>query len=194
MIREVTPADAPAIRAIYAPYVEETNITFELEVPAVEEVRERIDEKRDYPWFVCERDGEVVGYAYGGPIRKRAAYRWAVETSVYVRAGDQELGVGRALYTALLDCLQVQGYQDAYAVITVPNPGSEAFHEAMGFDRLVRFPAMGYKRGEWSDVEWWHRALGEHPDDPADPLSLAAAKRREAWDEAIERAESLLEA
>lgn len=193
MIRLATSDDAAGIRAIYAPYVAETTVTFEQEPPSVAAVADRIRETTaNYPWFVCELDGQVVGYAYGGRLRKRDAYRWAVETSVYVDRDRQGAGIGRAVYTALLDCLRAQGYQDAYAVLTVPNPGSEAFHEAMGFAELAGFPALGYKHGEWCDVAWWRSELGEHPDDPADPLPTQAVKGREEWSTAIERAESLL--
>ncbi len=195
MIRLSTPGDAAAIRGIYAPYVRETSITFEERVPSESEFRERIDSTQPaYPWFVCELDGAVVGYAYAGPLRKRAAYRWVVETSVYVGESATGQGVGRALYTALLDCLERQGFADAYAVITVPNPRSVDFHDRMGFERAVRFPAMGYKRGEWSDVEWWRRSLGTRAAEPPEPLSVPEVKQRSGWDAAIERAESLLRA
>jgi phosphinothricin acetyltransferase len=194
MLRLATPDDAAAVRAIYAPFVRETSITFEDAVPDEPTIRDRIESKRaTYPWFVCELDGEVVGYAYAGSLRKRAAYRWVVETSVYVRESAQGRGVGRALYTALLDCLQVQRFLHAYAVVTVPNPRSVDFHDRMGFERVAAFPAMGYKRGGWHDVEWWHRQLGELPADPAQPLTVDAARCREAWAAAIERAESLLQ-
>lgn len=193
MIRPATPEDAAALRAIYAPYVEEATVTFERTVPSVKAVRDRIRAKTDYPWFVCELDGGVVGYTYAGKLRKRAAYQWAAETSVYVDRVRRGEGIGRSLYTALLECLAIQGFQDAYAVVTVPNAESETFHESMGFEELVRFPDQGYKGGEWCDVAWWRRELGDHPADPEAPLPMADAKGRNDWNVAIERAESLLE-
>ncbi|WP_435193766.1 GNAT family N-acetyltransferase [Natronomonas sp. EA1] len=183
-LREVTPGDAAAIRAVYAPYVEETAITFEEAVPAVEAFRNRIATKTErFPWYVCEADGELLGYAYGGAWRSRAAYRWSTETSIYLRESAQGQGVGTALYTALLDSLAAQGYQSAYAVITLPNPGSVAFHERFGFEEVGVMPDAGYKHGGWHDVAWWHRALGEHPADPPEPLSPADA--RDAWERAL---------
>lgn len=195
MLRLADPEDAPAIRAIYEPYVRETSITFEESVPSVAEVRERIEAKQPaYPWLVCELDGEVVGYAYAGPLRERAAYRWVVETSVYVDRAAEGQGVGRAVYSALLDALELQRYLDAYAVITVPNPRSTDFHERMGFERVVGFPAMGYKHDAWADVEWWRYPLAEKPDAPAQPRPVDAIAGSDAWREAIERAESHLQA
>jgi phosphinothricin acetyltransferase len=194
MLRLATPDDAAAVRAVYAPFVRETSITFEETVPDETDIRDRIVSKQGtYPWFVCELDGEVVGYAYAGALRKRAAYRWAVETSVYVRESAQGEGVGRALYTLLLDCLDRQGFCDVYAVVTVPNPRSTEFHARMGFERVAQFPSMGYKRGGWHDVEWWHRSLGTRPETPDEPLSVTDAKRRSGWEAAVERAESLLD-
>lgn len=194
MIRLATPEDAAAIREIYAPYVEESTVTFELDVPTVETIRRRVLAKTvAYPWFVCEREGRVVGYAYAGPLRERAAYQWLVETSVYVDRSEQGERVGRALYTALLDCLSVQGFRDAYAVITVPNLQSVGFHESMGFDRVAHFARMGYKGGEWCDVEWWRRPLGDRSSDPTEPAPPDAVKDSEAWRTAIERGESVFD-
>lgn len=193
MLRLATPGDAAGIRGVYAPYVRTTSITFEESVPGRAEIRDRIEAKQPtYPWFVCELDGEISGYAYAGSLRKRAAYRWVVETSVYVRASAEGAGVGRALYTLLLDVLERQGFHDAYAVITVPNPRSIDFHERMGFERAVRFPSMGFKQAAWHDVEWWRRPLADRESTPEEPLSVDEVKRRSGWDRAIERAESLL--
>lgn len=194
MIRLATPEDAATIWEIYAPYVEESTVTFELDVPSVETIHDRVRAKTTaYPWFVCEWDGRVVGYAYAGPFRERAAYQWLVETSVYVDQSEQRKRVGQALYTALLDCLSVQGFRDAYAVITVPNPQSIGFLESMGFDRVAHFPTMGYKGGEWCDVEWWRRPLGNRSSDPTEPVTPNGVKDSEAWRAAIERGESVLE-
>lgn len=194
MLRLASPDDAAAVREIYAPYVRETSITFEERLPDVDTIERRIRSKLPaYPWFVCKLDGELAGYAYAGPLREREAYRWVVETSVYVRRSAEGRGVGRALYTALLDCLETQGYCDAYAVITVPNPRSLDFHERMGFEHVARFPAQGFKHGAWHDVEWWRRSLAERSDSPGEPTSIEDVKRRNGWGAAIERAESLLD-
>ena len=186
-LRAATESDLPAIRDIYEPFVEETAITFAYDPPTVSDLAAKLRTKTQYPWLVCELDGDVVGYAYAGPIRERDAYQWGVETSIYVDPDFQRRGVARGLYTALLDILERQGYVTAYAVVTTPNPASIAFHESFGFERVGRFERMGYKHGEWYDVEWWSRELRPHPDDPAEPLSVATAQTREWWSEALTR-------
>lgn len=182
-LRLATPDDAAAVRRIYAPFVADTPITFEQEVPPADDLRGRIEETLPgYPWLVCERDGRVVGYAYAGPVRKRAAYQWSVELSVYVDPDAQRRGVARALYTALLGLLAEQGYRNAFAVMTRPNGASAAFHESFGFESAGVLAAAGYKNGDWHDVEWLQRRLGDagpddDPDDddpPEPPRSLDA--------------------
>ena len=185
-IRLATRDDAEAIADIYRPYVEETAITFELEPPTADEIRDRLEKKlSDYPWLVCEHDGEVVGYAYAGAVRKREAYQWSVESSVYVAESAHRNGVARGLYESLFALLDLQGYLNVYAVVTLPNPGSVALHEAFGFEHDARFEKMGYKSGEWHDVGWWSLSLGEHPEGPSPPLSLSAAQEREGWADAL---------
>ena len=184
-LRAATESDLPAIRAIYEPFVEQTAITFASDPPTLSDLETKLRKKTHHPWLVCELDGSVVGYAYAGPIRERDAYRWSVETSIYVAPDFQRRGVARGLYTALLEILERQGYVTAYAVVTTPNPASIAFHESFGFERAGRFDRLGYKHGSWHDVEWWERRLRPHPDDPDDPLSIATAQTRQWWDEAL---------
>ncbi|WP_336135296.1 GNAT family N-acetyltransferase [Natronomonas amylolytica] len=176
--RIATRSDAEAIAAIYRPYVEETAITFEETPPEAEDIATRIAETVEtYPWFVAERDGAVVGYAYTGELRKRAAYRWTVELSVYVDRERRGEGIGSALYDALLATLERQGFRSAYGVVTLPNPGSVAFHETWGFERAALLPEAGYKLGEWHDVAWYERALGDgRPDDPTEPTPFSACR------------------
>jgi phosphinothricin acetyltransferase len=178
-LRLARPADAPAVRRIYAPAVEETAVSFATEVPDVAALESKIATTLPaYPWLVCVRDDAVVGYAYGGPFRERDAYRWTVELSVYVDAAARGEGVGRALYEALLDLLSAQGYASAYGVVTLPNPASVALHERLGFERVGTFDDVGFKRDEWHDVGWWRRHL---PDpaapDPPRPLSEVSDDR-----------------
>ncbi|MEF8808114.1 GNAT family N-acetyltransferase [Natronomonas sp.] len=176
--RLATRSDAEAIAAIYRPYVEETAITFEETPPDADEIAARItDTVETYPWFVAERKGAVVGYAYAGKLRKRAAYRWVVELSVYVDRERRGEGIGSALYDALLATLERQGFRSAYGVVTLPNPGSVAFHEAWGFEQAALLPEAGYKLGEWHDVAWYERGLGDgRPDDPAEPTPFSACR------------------
>ncbi|GGN12733.1 arsinothricin resistance N-acetyltransferase ArsN1 family B [Halarchaeum nitratireducens] len=185
-LRLATPDDAAAIRRIYAPYVAETAITFETAPPSVAACRERIAETLpDYPWLVCERDGDVVGYASAGPIRAYGAFEWAVESTVYVTESAQRRGIGRALYEALLALLDRQGYVVVYAVVTLPNEASVALHESLGFEHEGTFSGMGYKHGAWHDVGWWSYALGERPADPDPPRPLTALRGREAWNDVL---------
>ncbi|MFC5971561.1 arsinothricin resistance N-acetyltransferase ArsN1 family B [Halomarina salina] len=161
-LRPATPDDAAAIRRIYAPFVEETAVSFEADPPTVDEMRDRIESKPPaYPWLVAEGGSGVVGYAYAGRFASRAAYRWAVECSVYVAPDAHRGGVGGALYTGLLDLLARQGYRTAYAGMTVPNEASAGLHSAMGFTPVGTFENAGYKRGSWHDVQWWQRGLGD---------------------------------
>jgi phosphinothricin acetyltransferase len=156
VIRIATPADAAAIGTIYAPYVRETPITFETEVPSDAEIAGRIERTLvSHPWLVCEHDTSVVGYAYGGAYRTRAAYQWSVEVTVYVRRECHRSGIGRALYTSLLELLRLQGFFNAYAVITVPNAGSVGLHESLGFSRAGVTQRVGFKLGHWHDVGTW---------------------------------------
>ncbi len=174
IIRLASRGDAEAIAAIYAPYVRETAACFEVVPPDSVEMARRVEETgHAYPWLVAEKGGEVVGYAYATRHRPRRAYQWCTEVSVYVKPGGHRRGVGRRLYDPLLDLLRVQGFVNAYAVITLPNPGSVAFHEALGFHHFTVFPAIGYKLGRWHDVGWYLKVLAPHPAGPTDPLSMA---------------------
>lgn len=115
--------------------------------------------------------GEVQGYAYAGRHRERAAYQWAVDTSVYVRADARGRGVGRALYAALFDQLVALGYFQAFAGIALPNAGSVALHESVGFAPLGVYRNVGYKFGAWHDVGWWQKSLQPLRAEPAAPAS-----------------------
>ncbi|AEH35939.1 GNAT family N-acetyltransferase [Halopiger xanaduensis] len=174
-IRVATPDDAAAVRDIYAPFCESTAVTFEETPPTAAEVAERIESTlEEYPWLVCEIDGEVAGYAYAHRLRERRAYDWVVELSIYVAEDARQSGVGRALYESLFAVLERQGIRDAYAVTTLPNPETVGFHEKMGFERVGDFPAVGYTEDEWRDVAWWRRSIGEKGDAPDRPRSFAA--------------------
>lgn len=177
MIRHARPADAGEILRIYAPIVLTTPISFETELPSNEEIARRIRVYSDTgPWLVDERDGRVAGYAYAGSHRARAAYRWSVETSVFVDADLRTGGVGRGLYEALFRLLAEQGFARCFAGITLPNPASVGFHEALGFEPIGVFRRIGYKLDAWHDVGWWQRDLPVS-DPPFPPVTLDRVKQ-----------------
>ena len=169
MIRAAAPADAAAVAAVYSPYVLDTVASFEDMPPTAAEMAARI--RGGHVWLVTELAGEVVGFAYGGPHRARAAYRWSVEVSVYVAASATGRGLGRALYDELLPLLGRLGYVTAFAGITLPNAASVGLHEAMGFTPVGVFGNVGFKHGAWHGVGWWEYPLRTPSQDPAEPRS-----------------------
>lgn len=151
-VRDATAGDAAACAVVYAPYVVSTAVSFELEPPDAEALAERIREaQQHYAWLVLVEDARVVGYAYAGPWRSRAAYRFTGEASVYVEAQQRVRGGGRLLYEQLLDRLSALGYRMVIAVAAEPNPASAALHHSVGFSRAGTLPAIGYKFGAWHD-------------------------------------------
>lgn len=184
-IRLATLDDAAAVQAIYAPYCH-TPISFETEPPGVEAMRGRLAKVlAQYPWLVCEDGGDIVGYAYATQHRERAAYRWSVDTRVYVRQGRQRRGLGRALYKALLAVLPLQGFVNAYAGVTLPNAGSVGLHEALAFVPVGVYEKVGFKCGAWHDVAWFQRALQVRPAEPPVLKGLEEVRGSAAWLEAL---------
>ncbi len=168
--RIATTDDAHAIAAIYAPYVRDTAVSFETEAPDADEIARRIERLGvQYPWVVAERDGRVVGYAYACEYRARLAYRWSVDSAVYLDASAHRKGIGRGLYARLFALLIEQGYVNVFGGITLPNASSVGLHEAMGFTPIGVYRRVGYKCGRWPDVGWWQLVLREPPPDPPEP-------------------------
>lgn len=160
MIRPVTPDDASDIAAIYNHYIENTDATFEDDLVTAREMRRRIEtHSPEYPWLVSEMVGTVTGYAYAARWHKRSAYRFSVETTVYVDPGQLRRGVGSRLYRALLDELRQREVRCAIAVIALPNAGSVALHERLGFAKVGELEAVGYKFERWVDVGHWQLML-----------------------------------
>lgn len=174
-IRPAKPEDAEKLLAIYAPYVEQTAITFEYEVPTVEEFRERIHNTlKKYPYLVAEQGGEPVGYAYVGPFHDRPAYDWAVETSIYVDQNKKRMGIGKKLHEALEEELRNRGFLNMNACIAYPAQEDEyltrnslRFHTHLGFRPVGSFTRCGYKFGRWYNMVWLEKLMGEHPASPA---------------------------
>jgi L-amino acid N-acyltransferase YncA len=160
-VRDASERDAAACAAIYAPYVSDTAITFEIDPPTSAEMAERIAAAtRTHAWVVLEDQGSVVGYAYGSPFHPRAAYRWACEASVFLELGRRRTGGGRALYDALLPRLIERGFRVVVAGMTLPNDASVGLHRAMGFEPVGTYRRIGFKHGSWHDVAWMQHILG----------------------------------
>jgi len=174
-LRLADPADASAIREIYAPHVTESAVSFETEVPSAETMAQRIRERMPtHPWLVAEIGGELVGYAYAGPHRERAAYAWSCEVTAYVATHAHGRGIGKRLYAALCTLLKMQQYVNAFGIVTLPNQASVALHEACGFRRAATFVHAGYKCGAWHDVGWWQRELQPASSAPSRPIALSS--------------------
>lgn len=173
-IRTAAVEDAEAILAIYAPYVTDTAITFEYEVPGIEEFRERIRHTlKRYPYLVAEKDGAIIGYAYAGPFKERAAYDWAVETTIYVDTSRKKMGIGKKLYAALEQALAQQNILNLNACIGYPEQEDEyltknsvEFHRHLGYRLVGEFYQCGYKFGRWYNMVWMEKQIGEHTDCP----------------------------
>ena len=183
IIRPVSESDAPQLAAIYAPYVAQTAITFEYTVPSAEEFAQRIRKTLEfYPYIAAERDGVLLGYAYAGTFKGRAAYAWSVETTVYVAMDLRKSGIGRSLYLELEKQLVRQNVFSLYAGVTVSDrpddayvtDGSICFHERMGYTRIGEYHLCGYKFGQWYSVAWLEKSLGTRPEkpDPFIPFSV----------------------
>lgn len=176
LIRVADPdRDAAAIASIYRPAVESTIASFEEIAPGPEQMAERIAATLpQLPWLVADDGADgAIGYAYAGPHRERAGYRWSVNVSVYVGAGHQRRGVGRALYDELIPILRSQRFVNAYAGIALPNDASVALHEAIGMRRVALYERVGFKFGAWHDVAWYWLRLGEPSVPPPEPVPLS---------------------
>ena len=174
-IRPATVGDAEAILGIYAPYVRNTAVTFEYDVPEIGAFRSRMEDTlKRYPCLVAEENGRIIGYAYAGPFGKRAAYQHSAEMSIYLEEGCRQRGIGRELYMELEKRLVRQNVFNAYAGITVTDrkddayvtDGSIRFHERMGYTKIGEYPLCGYKFGRWYSVAWLGKMLGERPEKP----------------------------
>ncbi|MEA4831160.1 MAG: N-acetyltransferase family protein [Oscillospiraceae bacterium] len=166
-IRMARITDSDEILKIYEPYITDTDITFEIDVPSAEDFRIRTENiMKQYPYLVCECYGKIVGYAYASKHRERAAYKYSVDLSIYIMPEYHRLGIGRKLYNCLFDILKRQGFYTAYAAIALPNENSIALHKIMGFSEVGVFHNVGYKKGNWHDVIWLEKVLNEYENAP----------------------------
>lgn len=169
-VRIAHPDDAKELLSLYTPYVENTAITFEYNVPSEDEFRQRIiNTLKKYPYLVTEKGGEILGYTYAGTFKNRPAYDWSVETTIYLKQDKKRLGIGRLLYEALEKALKVQGILNANACIAVPKStdshltmDSIYFHQHIGYSMVGTFHNSGYKFNTWYDMVWMEKQIGNH--------------------------------
>ena len=170
IIRTATANDAEELLNIYAYYVENTAITFEYDVPTIEEFIQRIENTlKKYPYLVAEKDGEILGYAYAGVFKDRSAYGWSAETTIYLKQDAVKCGLGRMLYEALEKEMKKRGFLNLYACIGYPidddeylTKNSAEFHAHLGFETVGEFHKCGYKFGRWYNMIWMEKIIGEH--------------------------------
>lgn len=172
-IRLATEADSVSILEIYAPFIRDTVITFENEVPTITEFKRRIfDIQKKYPWLVCEINGNIVGYAYASQFNDRAAYDWSSDFSIYINPQYQGKKIGKALYYCLFELSKLQGYCNAYAGVTLPNIKSERLHQSFGFNSIGVYQNAGFKLGNWYDVKWFGIKIKDYPKSPTEPKTI----------------------
>lgn len=186
-VRIATVEDAKEILSIYALYVERTAITFEYEVPKLEEFENRMKEiLKKYPYIVAEREGEILGYAYTNTFKERAAYDWAVETTIYVKENMQKMGIGKLLYGVLEDISKAQNILNLNACIGYPETEDEhltknsvQFHKQLGYEMVGEFHKCGYKFGIWYNMVWMEKMLGEHSINPCPVIPFPDLETKE---------------
>lgn len=153
IFRMASVEDAAGILEVYAPYISNTSITFEYDIPSLDAFRKRVEKTLEmYPYLVCEENGIILGYAYAGPHRTRAAFGWNAELSVYIRPEAQRRGIATALCRCIIEILLQMGFYHLYSHITIPNPGSMALHKVLGFVEEGRLFRTGFKLGGWRDM------------------------------------------
>jgi L-amino acid N-acyltransferase YncA len=192
-VRLATEADSTSILEIYAPFITDTVITFEYEVPTVTEFGNKITNiQRKYPWLICEVNGSVVGYAYASQFNERAAYDWSVDFSVYIKPQYHRKRIGKALYFALLELLKLQGYYNAYAGVTLPNIKSESLHKSFGFKPVGIYQNVGYKFGNWHDVKWFELKIQDYCKLPITPKIIDEINNTPEFNTIIEKSEQMI--
>jgi L-amino acid N-acyltransferase YncA len=193
LIRLATIEDSAEILGIYKPFITGTTITFEYEIPSLDEFEDRMENIQSiYPWFVCEIDNNVVGYAYASKFNERAAYDWSVDFSIYINPEYHRRNIGKALYHALLETLKLQGFCNAYALITSPNIKSECMHKSLGFKEVGLCKNVGYKMGKWLGVRWFELQFAEHDEKPYKPKSIDKVKETKEFMKILEEAKLII--
>lgn len=193
MIRLAVEDDCSSILNIYAPFISDTAITFEYKIPSLKEFGARMAKiQKTYPWLVCEIGGEIAGYAYASRYGEREAFDWSVELSIYISPDFQRKSIGKALYCALLDILKLQGFYNAYALVSVPNAKSEKLHESFGFETVGQFRNVGYKLKSWRNIKTFGLKLNEYENSPEKPKAVGIVSNAEECRSIVKKAEKLI--
>lgn len=191
-IRLAERKDTKGILAIYAPYIENSAFSFETTVPTEDAFWQRIQKTlTTSPWLVCTIDDKVVGYAYAGAHRYRAAYQWNQESSVYVHPGFWRRNIAKILYITLIELLKIQGYTNLLAGIVLPNPPSIAFHQSLGFQLIGTYHKVGYKFGQYHDTQWWELFIGDG-NSPRQILPMKELIAHEEWQSILKNGTRML--
>ncbi|MBS1552641.1 MAG: N-acetyltransferase [Bacteroidetes bacterium] len=192
-MRLINESDAQSVLDIYTPYVLNTIISFEYEVPALDEFIQRITTvTADYPWLVCLYGSKIIGYTYAGKYKSRTAYQWSPESTIYMSPEFHHRGIARILYETLFSLLRLQGYYNVYACIGLPNEESTGFHKAMGFQEIGIFRNVGYKLGNWHDTHWFQLKLAGHILNPLTPKKLYEVASASAFQSVLDAANERL--
>lgn len=177
-LRIATIEDAKELVSIYKYYVDNTAITFEYEVPSIEEFGIRIKNTLEkYPYIIAEEEGIIYGYAYASEFKGRKAYEWAVETTIYVKHDSDNKGIGTDLYNELERYLKLQNIINLNACISYPNEKSETFHEKFGYKKAAHFTKCGFKFGKWHDMIWMEKFIGKHISKPEDVIPFSKLEK-----------------
>jgi phosphinothricin acetyltransferase len=178
---------------IYTPIIQNTATSFEFELPTNQQFLLRVSNiQNHFPWLVCTKDSGLTGYAYAGPHRGRKAYQWSAELSVYIDPKFHRLGIARALYTALIEILKLQGYFTVLAGISLPNENSVSFHESLGFTPIGVYHNIGYKFNRWHSVGWWQYAVSDYPTHAPAPQKAPTIINSPAGKEILHRAVEMI--
>lgn len=192
-VRLINESDAPAVLDIYRPFVLNTIISFEYEVPSLDEFIQRmITITAEYPWLVCLYGNKIIGYAYAGKYKTRAAYQWSPESTIYLTPEFHHRGIAGILYETLFSLLRLQGYFNVYACIGLPNDESIGFHRALGFQEIGIFRNVGYKLGNWHDTHWFQLELAGHILNPPVPKKITEVASASAFQSILDAANERL--
>ena len=176
-VRLASKEDAAEILEIYAPYILNTTVSFETQLPSIEQFQQRIENcLKTYPWIVAVLNGRVAGYAYASKHREREAYQWTCECSVYMHNDFRGKAIAKLLYELLFQILKQQQFRNVYAGITMPNDASIRFHEKCGFEKFAYYENIGFKFSSWHSVGWWKLQINDYDQQLPPPLKLSQLK------------------